>query len=101
MPEFAEDLFVAGLNKLVSIDQAWIPPLEGSALYLRPFMYASEAFIGMRAATDYNFIIIASPANPLYSGRVKLWAEKNYIRAADGGTGSAKARSEEHTSELQ
>ena len=91
MPEFPEDLFVEGLKKLVAIDQAWIPPLEGSALYLRPFMYASEAFIGMRAATDYNFIIIASPANPLYSGRVKLWAEKKYIRAADGGTGSAKA----------
>lgn len=91
MPEFPEDLFVEGLKKLVAIDQAWIPPLEGSALYLRPFMYASEAFIGMRAATEYNFIIIASPANPLYSGRVKLWAEKKYIRAADGGTGSAKA----------
>ena len=53
-------------------------------------MYASEAFIGMRAATDYNFIIMASPANPLYSERVKLWAEKKYIRAAEGGTGSAK-----------
>src|SRR5690625_2891571 len=91
MPEFPEDLFVEGLKKLVAIDQAWIPPLEGSALYLRPFMYASQAFIGMRAATDYNLIIIASPANPLYSGRVKLWEEKNYIRAADGGTGSAKA----------
>lgn len=91
MPEFPEDLFVEGLKKLVALDKAWIPPQEGSALYLRPFMYANEAFIGMRAATDYNFIIMASPANPLYSGRVKLWAEKEYIRAGEGGTGSAKA----------
>src|SRR5690554_5849215 len=90
MPEFPEDLFVEGLKKLVALDKAWIPPQEGSALYLRPFMYASEAFIGMRAATEYNFIM-ASPANPLYSGRVKLWAEKKYIRAVEGGTGSAKA----------
>lgn len=91
MPEFPEDLFVEGLKKLVAIDAAWIPPMEGSALYLRPFMYASEAFVGMRAATSYDFIIIASPANPLYSGRIKLWAENEYIRAAHGGTGSAKA----------
>lgn len=91
MPEFPEELFVEGLKKLVALDQAWIPPMEGSALYLRPFMYATEAFIGMRAATSYNFIIMASPANPLYSGRVKLWAEKEFIRAAQGGTGSAKA----------
>lgn len=91
MPEFPEALFVEGLKKLVALDKAWIPPQEGSALYLRPFMYANEAFIGMRAATDYNFIIMASPANPLYSGRVKLWAERKYIRAAEGGTGSAKA----------
>ncbi len=91
MPEFPVELFVEGLKKLVALDQAWIPPQEGSALYLRPFMYATEAFIGMRAATSYNFIIMASPANPLYSGRVKLWAEKEFIRAAQGGTGSAKA----------
>lgn len=91
MPEFPEDLFVEALKKLVAIDAAWIPPSEGSALYLRPFMYASEAFVGMRAAITYDFIIIASPANPLYSGRIKLWAENEYIRAAQGGTGSAKA----------
>lgn len=91
MPEFPEDLFVEALKKLVALDADWIPPMQGCALYLRPFMYASEAFVGMRAATSYDFIIIASPANPLYSGRIKLWAEKEYIRAAQGGTGSAKA----------
>ncbi|HLV15745.1 MAG TPA: branched-chain amino acid aminotransferase [Xanthomarina sp.] len=91
MPELPEEIFMEGLKKLISIDHNWIPPTKGSALYLRPFMYADEAFIGMRAATHYKFIIMASPAQTLYSKRIKLWAEKQYIRAAHGGTGEAKA----------
>ena len=91
MPHFPVELFVEGLKQLVSIEQKWIPPIDGSALYLRPFMYADEPFIGMRAATSYKFIIITSPAGPFFSKRIKLWAEKKYIRAANGGTGEAKA----------
>lgn len=91
MPAFPEELFVAGLKALVNIEKGWIPPQEGSALYLRPFMYADEPFIGMRAATSFKFIIIASPAGPFFSKPIKLWAEKEYIRAASGGTGEAKA----------
>jgi branched-chain amino acid aminotransferase len=91
MPEFPEDLFVEGLKALVDVEQVWIPPADGSALYLRPFMYADEPFIGMRAATSFKFIIIASPAGPFFSKPVRLWAERDYIRAATGGTGEAKA----------
>ena len=91
MPDFPEDLFVEGLKQLVDLERNWIPPTDGSALYLRPFMYADEPFIGMRAATHYKFIIMASPAGPFFSKRIKLWAEKQYIRAANGGTGEAKA----------
>ena len=91
MPGFPEELFVEGLKHLVATDQAWIPTDEGSALYLRPFMYADEAFIGMRAATSFKFIIIASPSSPIFSKRIKLKAEPQYIRAAHGGTGEAKA----------
>jgi len=91
MPNFPEDLFVEGLKQLVSLDKNWIPPQEGSALYLRPFMYADEHFIGMRAATNYKFIIMASPAGPYFNKRIKLFAETKYIRAAQGGTGEAKA----------
>jgi branched-chain amino acid aminotransferase len=91
MPEFPEQLFVEALKVLVGLDKNWIPPQQGSALYLRPFMYADEAFIGMRAATQYKFIIMASPSNPIYTKRVRLYAETNYIRAAHGGTGQAKA----------
>ncbi len=91
MPDFPEELFVEGLKQLVALERNWIPPQEGSALYLRPFMYADEPFIGMRAATSYKFIIIASPAGPFFSKRIRLYAENQYIRAAQGGTGEAKA----------
>ena len=91
MPNIPEELFVEGLKQLVTIDQSWIPSQNGSALYLRPFMYADEPFIGMRAATHYKFIIMASPSGPFFSKRIKLWAEKKYIRATYGGTGEAKA----------
>jgi branched-chain amino acid aminotransferase len=91
MPAFPEDVFVEGLKRLVAIDKEWIPSADGAALYLRPFMYADEAFIGMRAATKYKFIIFASPSGPFFSRPIKLYAETQYIRAANGGTGEAKA----------
>jgi branched-chain amino acid aminotransferase len=91
MPEFPVELFVEGLKTFVAIERDWIPPQEGSALYMRPFMYADEAFIGMRAATSFKFMIIASPSGPLFSKPIHLWAEKHFIRAVEGGTGEAKA----------
>ncbi len=91
IPQFPETLFVEGLKQLVALEQAWIPAEEGSALYLRPFIYADEAFIGMRAATHYKFIIIASPSGPFFTKPIRLYAETKYIRATNGGTGEAKA----------
>ncbi len=91
MPSFPEDLFVEALKLFTALEKNWIPTNEGSALYLRPFMYADEPFIGMRAATSYKFIVMASPAGPLYSRKIKLFAEKKYVRAVNGGTGEAKA----------
>ena len=91
MPDFPEDLFVEALKQFVWIERNWVPTAPGSALYLRPFMYADEAFTGMRAATHYKFIIFATPAGPYFSKRIRLYAETNYIRAAAGGTGEAKA----------
>ena len=91
MPDVPEELFVESVKQLVALEHNWIPPQEGSALYLRPFMYADEPFIGMRAATSYKFIVICSPAGPFFSKKIKLFAETEYIRAANGGTGEAKA----------
>jgi len=91
MPVFPKELFLEGLKQLIALEQNWIPPQEGSALYLRPFMYADEPFIGMRAATHYKFMIIASPSGPFFTDRIKLYAETKYVRATNGGTGEAKA----------
>ncbi|MGV9004477.1 branched-chain amino acid aminotransferase [Flavobacterium sp.] len=91
MPSFPEDLFIEGLKQFTALDKEWIPTQVGSALYLRPFMYADEPFIGMRPSLTYKFMIIASPAGPYFSKRIKLYAEKKYVRAVNGGTGEAKA----------
>lgn len=91
MPSFPEDLFVEALKQYTALEKEWIPKKEGSALYLRPFIYADEPFIGMRAATSYKFIVMASPAGPFFSKKIKLFAEKKYVRAVNGGTGEAKA----------
>lgn len=91
MPSFPEDLFVDAIHKLVSIDHGWIPPTEGSALYIRPFMIATDEFIGVKPSETYRFIIFTGPVGPYYTKPVRLIAETSYIRAAQGGTGFAKA----------
>lgn len=92
MPELPEDLFVASVTELVRTDQEWFPTVEGGSLYLRPFMFASEAFLGVRPAKKYRYLVIASPAgNYFKSGApaVSIWVS-DYTRAAPGGTGAAK-----------
>ena len=92
MPELPEALFIEALETLVSLEKDWTPDGEGS-LYLRPFMIATEAFLGVRPANEYLFCIIASPAGPYFKGGrkgVSIWASENYTRAAPGGTGAAK-----------
>jgi branched-chain amino acid aminotransferase len=92
MPELPETVFIESVRQLVSIDRDWIPAAEGSSLYLRPFMFASEAFLGVRPAKQYKYLVIASPAgNYFKSGApaVSIWVS-DYTRAAHGGTGAAK-----------
>ncbi|MFM2302047.1 MAG: hypothetical protein RLZZ84_1783 [Pseudomonadota bacterium] len=92
MPELPEALFVAAIEELVAADADWFPTVEGGSLYLRPFMIATEAFLGVRPAKSYKFIVIASPAgNYFKSGApaVSIWVS-DYTRAAPGGTGAAK-----------
>lgn len=91
MPTFPEDLFVEALKQFTALEKEWIPTQTGSALYLRPFMYADEPFIGMRAATSFKFLVMASPSSPIFSRKIKLYAEQKYVRAVNGGTGEAKA----------
>ena len=93
MPELPEELFLESLRQLLAVDKDWVPDGEGASLYLRPFMFASEAFLGVRPARQYKFIVIASPAGAYFkSGHsaVKIWVSRDYVRAAPGGTGAAK-----------
>ncbi|WP_183955265.1 branched-chain amino acid aminotransferase [Sphingobium fontiphilum] len=92
MPALPEDMFMAAVEELVKIDADWIPQGDGS-LYLRPFMFASETFLGVRPAAEYIFCVIASPVGAYFKGgkkAVTLWVSEHYTRAARGGTGAAK-----------
>lgn len=93
MPELPEEYFLESIRRLIAVDRDWFPTLEGGSLYLRPFMFASEAFLGVRPAKQYKYMLIASPAgNYFKSGApaVKIWVSRDYVRAAPGGTGAAK-----------
>lgn len=91
MPAFPEDVFVEALEKLVALDSEWIPPAKGSALYIRPYMFANGDFIGVAPSNTYKFIIFTGPVGPYYAKPVKLLAADHYVRAAVGGVGEAKA----------
>ena len=90
MPVIPESFFTEGLQQLVSLDRNWVPTTPGSALYLRPFMYASEAKFGVKVSEQYRFIIFTGPVGPYYGQPLKVKVETEYIRAAKGGTGAAK-----------
>jgi len=85
-----EHVFMDGLRQLIEIDEAWVPNQPGSALYLRPFVYASEARFGVKISDQYRFVIFTGPVGPLYPKPLKVKVETEYIRAAKGGTGYAK-----------
>ncbi|MEV4755309.1 branched-chain amino acid aminotransferase [Micromonospora sp. NPDC049559] len=93
MPVLPEQVFLDSLHQLVEIDRDWIPTGEGGSLYLRPFMFASEVFLGVRPALEYLYVLIASPVGSYFSGGVQpvtVWVSPTYTRAAPGGTGAAK-----------
>lgn len=91
MPELPEEVFMGGLKELLDIDRKWVPSDEGTSLYVRPFMFATDEFIGVRPSDTYRFIIFTSPAGAYYSEPVKVKVEKYFSRAFPGGTGAAKA----------
>jgi branched-chain amino acid aminotransferase len=92
MPILPEALFLEACDRLVNIDRAWIPDGDGS-LYLRPFMFANEVFLGVKPSSDYLFIVIASSVGAYFktdAPAVSVWVSTDYTRAAPGGTGAAK-----------
>jgi len=93
MPELPEEIFLESVRALVRTDRDWVPTIADGALYLRPFMIASEVFLGVKPSAEYIYAVIASSVGSYWKGEVKaitLWASKTYTRAAPGGTGAAK-----------
>jgi len=94
MPRLPEELFMESLRQLVAIDRDWVPAAGGEeALYLRPFMIATETGLGVRPADEYLYSVIASPAGAYFSrgvAPVSVWLSTEFVRASPGGTGAAK-----------
>ncbi len=94
LPELPVEDFLTAVESLVRTDVDWVPPTgDEHSLYLRPFMFASEVFLGVRPANEVTFAVIASPAGSYFAGGVRpvsIWLSEEYARAAPGGTGAAK-----------
>ena len=93
LPQLPEHLFLDAVDSLVRTDREWVPHGAETSLYIRPFMYASEVFLGVRPAQHVTLCVIASPAGPYFSHGpepVTIWLSTEYSRAGIGGTGAAK-----------
>jgi branched-chain amino acid aminotransferase len=90
MPEVPEELFIEGMRQLIAVDKNWIPAKENHSLYIRPFMFATDEVIGVKASDSYKFMIILSPTGPYYAAPARIYVEEKYTRAAPGGVGFAK-----------
>jgi len=93
MPELPDDLFLGSIEKLIAVDRDWMPDSAEGALYLRPFTVASEAFLGVRPAAEYLYMVLASSVGAYWKGgmrAVSLWVARDTTRAGPGGTGAAK-----------
>lgn len=90
MPEIPAAIFIEGTAALVRVDRQWIPAKPGSALYIRPVMFATGEPLGVKPSDHYRFVIETCPSGPYFTGNVDLIAEDTYVRAFPGGTGAAK-----------
>ncbi len=90
MPEFPEEYFLEGLKALLKLEEKWIPQTDGSAMYIRPFMFASGEGFHASPADAYKFLICLAPSGAYFSGKVKVRIEETYSRSANGGVGFAK-----------
>lgn len=90
MPEVPEEIFMEGMRMLIEIDRNWIPSLPEHSLYIRPFMFSTDAIIGVKPSETYKFMIILSPTGPYYAAPMKIFVEEKYTRASPGGVGFSK-----------
>jgi len=90
MPEIPEEIFMGALSELLRIDTDWIPTQADASLYVRPYMFSTDAYIGVRPSETYKFIIFSGPVGKYYANPPRVKVEQHYIRAAEGGVGAAK-----------
>jgi len=90
MPAVPEELFMQGLLQLVRLDNEWVPSEPGTALYIRPFMFATDGMLGVRPSSTYQFIIITCPVAAFFNKPLRVRFEEKYVRSAEGGAGFAK-----------
>ena len=90
MPAVPEEIFIEGMRRLIAIDKDWIPAKDEYSLYIRPFMFATDAALGVKPSDTYKFMILLSPTGPYYAAPMKIYVEEKYTRAAPGGVGFAK-----------
>lgn len=91
IPEFPKAYFFNGLETLLKLDAAWVKPGEGNALYIRPFVIATEPAISAAPAAEYKFLIICAPVKAYYKGKLSVLFAEKFSRSANGGVGFAKA----------
>jgi branched-chain amino acid aminotransferase len=93
MPKLPEETFLDSIRQLVRVDRDWFPTVDGGSLYIRPFMFASEVFLGVKPSAEYLYLVIVSPVGGYFksgASAVSIWVSQSYTRAAPGGTGAAK-----------
>jgi branched-chain amino acid aminotransferase len=90
MPVVAPELFREGLRRLVELERGWVPSQDGGALYLRPFQIATDTRLAVKVSDSYRFAVVCSPTGSYFSRPVRVKVERNFVRAARGGTGYAK-----------
>lgn len=90
MPTVPEEIFIDGMRELINIDRNWIPTLPDHSLYIRPFMFATDAVLGVKPSDTYKFMIILSPTGPYFSTPMRIYVEEKYTRAVAGGVGYSK-----------
>ena len=93
IPQIDTEFAVEAVKALVNVDQAWIPTEPDTSLYIRPFIFATDPYLGVKSSSTYKFMIILSPSGAYYPGGlnpVKIYVENSYVRAVKGGTGFAK-----------
>jgi branched-chain amino acid aminotransferase len=91
MPTLPENIFVQSIAALVDLDRGWIPTKANHALYIRPFMFATDPYLGVTPSATYKYMVIVGPVGPYFSKALRVKIETHYTRAAEGGMGYAKA----------